>query len=254
LACKAGQDPATCLNDKQIAAVKWLRAPTTFSFPLANGIKGYPGWGISGEGIPAVGPTGGWMAWWTGMVAPEQPPKQGNGIAWVYGSAGMRYVFARNPDLDVTKYKPEDHKKRVLEVSSLMDSTNPDLSKFKARGGKMIILEYMADYAQSPYAGIQYFASVEKKMGKANVASFARLYTAPGVDHVGSGAPASVDMLKTLVDWVEAKKAPGTLQVVEQKVETSFPVTRALPLCQWPQWPRYRGGDASKADSFVCAN
>ena len=35
-------------------------------------------------------------------------------------------------------------------------------------------------------------------MGAAAVGAFARLYAAPGVDHVGSGAPANVDMLKVL--------------------------------------------------------
>ena len=51
-----------------------------------------------------------------------------------------------------------------------MDSTNPDLGAFKARGGKLIILEHMADYAQSPYAGIGYFEAVKKKMGEAATA------------------------------------------------------------------------------------
>jgi hypothetical protein len=252
LACKVGAAADTCLNMKQIEAIKALRSPYKFAFKLANGVTEYPPFGVSGEGTPAFGPTGGWGAWWTGGVAPTDPPKQGNGIAWVYGAAGMKYVFARDPNLDVTKYKPDDHKKRVLEVSALMDSTNPDLSKFRARGGKLIILEYMADYAQSPYAGIGYFESVEKKMGKSTVASFARLYTAPGVDHVGSGAPANVDMLDVLVDWVERGKAPGALQVVEQKVDPSFAITRALPLCQWPLWPKFVSGDPTKADSFVC--
>jgi feruloyl esterase len=253
LACKPGQAPATCLNEKQIAAVKWMRSPTKWSFPLANGITEYPGWGISGEALPAFGPTGGWMAWWTGSVPPANPPKQGNGIQWVYGAAGMSYVFARDPKLDVTRYRPEDHKKRVLEVSALMDSTNPDLSKFRARKGKLIMLEYMADYAQSPYAGIRYFESVEKRMGKDAVRSFARLYTAPGVDHVGSGAPAAVDMLDVLAAWVEDGKAPGPLTVVEQTVEAAPKVKRALPLCEWPLWPKYKGsGDVNAADSFAC--
>jgi len=70
------------------------------------------------------------------------------------------------------------------------------------------MLEHMADYAQSPYAGIRYFESVQRTLGKAETAEFARLYTAPGVDHVGSGAPANVDMLIVLVDWVEKGKAP----------------------------------------------
>jgi hypothetical protein len=253
LACKPGQDPASCLSEKQIAAVKSLRSPSKWPFPLANGVTEYPGWGISGEATPAFGPTGGWMAWWTGSSPPEHPPKPGNAIQWFYGSAGMRYVFARDPNLDVTKYKPEDHKKRVLEVSALMDSTDPDLSAFHARGGKLIILEYMADYAQSPYAGIRYFESVQKKMGAA-AAAFTRLYTAPGVDHVGSGAPANVDMLAVLADWVENGRAPGTLIVVEQSVEAEPKTVRALPLCQWPMWPKYKTGDPIQAASFECVN
>jgi feruloyl esterase len=142
----------------------------------------------------------------------------------------------------------------VLEVSQLMDSTNPDLSRFRARGGRLVILEHMADYAQSPYAGIRYFENVQHTLGKAQTAEFARLYTAPGVDHVGSGAPANVDMLGVLVDWVEKGNAPGDLEVAEQKVEApSFAVIRALPLCQWPAWPHYKSGPVTAASSFFCA-
>ena len=88
---------------------------------------------------------------------------------------------------------------------------------------------------------------------KAETAEFARLYTAPGVDHVGSGAPANVDMLSVLVDWVEKGQAPGDLEVVEQKVEApTFAVLRTLPLCRWPSWPRYKSGDFKSASSFRC--
>ena len=47
-----------------------------------------------------------------------------------------------------------------------MDSTDPDLSRFRARGGRLIMLEHMADYAQSPYAGIRYFESVERSSAR----------------------------------------------------------------------------------------
>jgi feruloyl esterase len=115
------------------------------------------------------------------------------------------------------------------------------------------MLEHMADYAQSPYAGIRYFENVERTLGKAETMEFARLYTAPGVDHVGSGAPANVDMLSVLADWVEKGHAPGDLEVVEQKVEApAFAVVRALPLCQWPAWPQYKGGDFRSSSSFQC--
>lgn len=255
LRCTAGQSGDQCLSEAQIAAINTLHSTYKFPFPLANGLEDYPGWGVSGENIASFGPTGGWKAWWLGSVPPAQPPVPGNGIAWIYGAGGMAYVFARDPKLDVTKYKPEDHKQRVLEVSQLMDSTNPDLSRFGARGGKLVILEYMADYAQSPYAGIRYFENVQKTLGKEKTAEFVRLYTAPGVDHVGSGAPANVDMLNVLTDWVENGKAPGDLEVIEQKVEApAFATVRALPLCQWPAWPQYKAGPADQAASFTCAS
>jgi Tannase and feruloyl esterase len=254
LRCAAGQGGDDCLSEPQIAAIKALHATYKFPFPLANGLDDYPGWGVSGENTPSFGPTGGWKAWWLGTTPPAQPPAPSNGIAWVYGAGGMQYVFARDPKLDVTTYKPEDYKARVLQVSELMDSTNPDLSRFAARGGKIVILEHMADYAQSPYAGIRYFENVQAKLGKEKTAEFARLYTAPGVDHVGSGAPANVDMLTVLVDWVENGKAPGDLEVTEQKVEApAFETVRALPLCQWPAWPHYQEGQVNQARSFYCA-
>ena len=253
LRCARGQSGDSCLTDPQIKAIETLHAPYKFSFPMANGLNDYPGWGVSGEANPAFGPTGGWSAWWLGSAAPTQPPSPANGIAWVYGAGGIQYVFARDPKLDVTKYKPEDHKARVLEVSKLMDSTNPDLSAFRARKGKLIMLEHMADYAQSPYAGIRYFQGVQRTLGKAKTAEFARLYTAPGVDHVGGGAPANVDMLAVLVDWVENGKAPGDLVVTEQKVEAPFATLRSLPLCQWPAWPHFKSGDVKSAANYTCA-
>jgi feruloyl esterase len=254
LRCASGQSGDACLTDAQIKAIDTLHATYKLPFAVANGLDDYPGWGVSGEDTPSFGPTGGWIAWWLGTAAPVQPPKPNNGIAWIYGAGGIQYVFARDPHLDVTTYRPEDHKARVLQVSQLMDSTNPDLSRFRAHGGRLIMLEHMSDYAQSPYAGIRYFENVEKKLGKSETAEFARLYTAPGVDHVGSGAPANVDMLGVLVDWVEKGKAPDNLEVVEQKVEApSFAVLRTLPLCRWPAWPHYKSGDAKSAASYQCA-
>jgi feruloyl esterase len=254
LRCASGKTGDQCLTEAQIKAVNTLHATYKFPFVLANGLDDYPGWGVSGEDTPAIGPTGGWTAWWLGTAPPAQPPAPNNGIAWIYGAGGTQYVFARDPKLDVTTYKVEEHKARILEVSNLMDSTNPDLSRFRERKGKLIILEHLADYAQSPYAGIRYFENVERLMGTATTALFARLYTAPGVDHVGSGAPANVDMLSVLVDWVEKDQAPGDLEVTEQKAEApAFPVVRALPLCRWPAWPHYNAGSVTEASSYFCA-
>ena len=223
--CSAPAGPAATRASAKRSSPPFARCfrPIKFPFPLANGVTEYPGWGVSGEGTKSYGPTGGWSAWWLGSAPPALPPVPANGIAWVYGAGGIAHIFARDPNFDVRKYRVEDFAERVREVSALMDSTNPDLSAFKARGGKLIMLEYMADYAQSPYAGIGYFEQVQKRMGEAATAEFARLYAAPGVDHVGSGAPSSVDMLSVLVDWVEKGRAPGDLIVVEQ--QPALPIT-----------------------------
>ena len=252
LACAAGQRGDTCLTPAQLRAVETLHASFTFSAPLANGLDDYPGWGISGEATPGFAATGGWRSWWLGSTPPAHPPATSNGIAWIYGSGGIRHIFARDPNADIATYDPDKHMPRIREVSTLMDSTNPDLSTFAGHGGKLIVLEHMADYAQSPYAGIRYFQAVQSKMGVDRVAEFMRLYTAPGVDHVGSGAPANVDMLSVLVTWVEQGNAPGELTVTEQSLEASPKVVRARPLCPWPAWPKYKAGDADNAQSFAC--
>src|SRR5206468_4185508 len=119
LRCGAGQSGDRCLTDAQIKAIDTLHATYKFPFPLVNGLDDYPGWGVSGEDTPSFGSTGGWIAWWLGTAAPAQPPTPNNGIAWVYGAGGIQYVFARDPKLDVTTYKPEEHKARLLEVCSL---------------------------------------------------------------------------------------------------------------------------------------
>jgi feruloyl esterase len=244
-----------CLTDTQVRAILRLRTPLGLPNGLANGFTTYPGWGIGGEDTPAFGPTGGWRSWWTGNGAPTIPPSPppANGIAWFYGAGALQYFYARDPKADPRLISPDAVGPRLREVSALMDSTNPDLSAFHARGGKLILLEHMSDYAQSPYAGIQYGGAVQQRLGAEKTAQFFRLYTAPGVDHVGSGAPALTDPLGALSAWVEKGQAPGGMTLVEQDAKPPFAVRRARPLCEYPQWPRYKGGDAASAASFECA-
>src|SRR5262245_2200253 len=98
LACAAAQGGDTCLTPAQIRAVETLHAGFKFSLPLANGLDDYPGWGVSGEATPGFAATGGWGSWWLGSTPPAHPPVPSNGIAWIYGSGGIRHVFARDPN------------------------------------------------------------------------------------------------------------------------------------------------------------
>jgi Tannase and feruloyl esterase len=251
LAC-ATASATGCLSEAQLKAVKTMQAPTELGFSLANGVRRYPGWGLGGEAAAGTGPVGGWAAWQTGTAAPTLPPGPKNSRAWLYGSGAVQYFFARDPNYDVTKFDPDKLADRMQAISALMDSTNPDLSAFSSRGGKLILYENMADYAQSPYAGIDYYKSVVAKMGQSSVDGFARLYTTPGADHMGAGAPASVDLFEVLTGWVEKGKAPGDLVEARQEAKPPFAILVTRPMCRYPTYPHYQGGDANKAESFTC--
>ena len=248
-----GAPAKDCLTDVQIRAVQTLHSPIDLGVELANGLHGYPGRGPGGEATPAGGAAGGWEAWWTGSRSPDIPPVPANGIAWVYGYGAIQYIYAVSPNVDPRTYKAADHAARVREVSAMMDATDPDLSAFEAHGGKLILLENLADYAQSPFAGIEYHDAVVQRLGRNRVDSFFKLYPAPGVDHVGTGAPANADLFPALVAWVEQGRAPAGLVLLEQDPRPPFTVKRSRPLCEWPQFPHYRGGDVNAAGSFACA-
>lgn len=251
LRCSSGNS-GNCLSEAQIKAVQALHSPYRFDFELANGVRTYPGRLLGGENTPGTFPVGGWRAWYSGDSPPASPPAPTNGRAWQYSGGGVQYLYARDGSFDLRAYDPDKFRARVQQMSALLDSTNPDLAEFRSRGGKLIVLEHMADYAQSPYAGIEYYESVVKKMGQGAVDDFVRLYAAPGVDHVGTGAPANVDMLAALAAWVERGEAPDELEVLQQERAPPFTITRSLPLCRWPGYPHYIGGDAAIAGSFEC--
>lgn len=255
LRCPSGTDAGkNCLSDAQLRAVQTMYSPFAFNFPLVNGVRAYPGWGLGGENASGGGPVGGWVSWQTGDAAPTLPPGPASSRAWLYGSGAIQYFIARDPNYDPRGFDPDAFADRVRQVSALMDSTNPDLSAFAVRGGKLIISEHMADYAQSPYAGIEYYRSVVARMGQPAVDGFLRLYVTPGADHMGMGAPSSVDVLEMLTDWVERGRAPGNLVQTTQALAPPFAVTLSRPMCRYPAYPRYRGsGDARMAESFECA-
>jgi hypothetical protein len=243
----------TCLSGAQLQAVLAMHAPFTFDFPLANGVRAYPGWGVGGENATGQGPVGGWPSWQTGATAPTLPPEPTNSRAWLYGSGAIQYFIARDPGFDPRQFDPNAFADRIRKVSALMDATNPDLSAFAAHGGKLIISEHFADYAQSPYAGVQYYRSVVARMGRSTADGFLRLYVTPGADHMGTGAPSNVDMLDVLSDWVENGTAPGDLVQVAQQLAPPFPVIASRPMCRYPTYPRYRGrGDPNDAKNFRC--
>ena len=100
------------------------------------------------------------------------------------------------------------------------------------------------------------------KMGRSTVDGFARFFVLPQTGHGLSGTSYSVDgdgnkvetqpipntfdRLTLLTDWVEKNVAPGK----------SISVTaggHSLPMCSYPEFPKYHEGPVASVDSYVCS-
>jgi hypothetical protein len=247
-----------CLTDVQIAAVETIRKPYVFPFRLANGVTSYPGYNYGGEDQ-----ADGMLAWSSGPKPPTYPlpaPAEQSRI-WYFGAGAVRYFLAGDPKLDPRQFDPKDFKARIERISALMDSTDPDLSGFAARGAKLILKENMSDFAQSPFAGTEYYKSVVTKLGQGAVDQFMRFYVTPGASHGGTGVstidgstlPRGVDLLEAIDAWADRGADPDALVQVAQDAKPPFAVTGARPMCRYPAWPRYGGtGSPKEAASFAC--
>ena len=259
LRCPDGKDTGdTCLSDPQINAVEALHRPFDLGFAVANGVRYYPGYNYGHEDQP-----GGMVDWMTGPKAPEfpLPAAEQQGRVWYYGSGAVRYFFARDSNYNTLKFSPADFRARILEISALMDTTNPDLSRFNKLGHKLILKENAHDFGQSANAGVEYYKSVAAKLGRKTVDKFARFYVSAGANHTGTGVsgidgsqvPRGVDLLGALDDWVTKGKAPDTLIQVAQKPAAPFETISSRPMCRYPAYPHYRSGPATEASSFICS-
>lgn len=264
-ACPSGNDEGpACLSTAQLGVITSAHAGYQFSFPVANGMQSYAGFGFGGEGL-----AGNWSNWLVGTASPTAGPTAA-GINQVYrfGNGYVRYFIAQNAAFDPLTYEPANYQPRVLQVSQWMDATNPDLSAFRARGGKLILREDMSDTAQSPLTGLNYWDAVVARMGAGAVADFFAAYAATGLPHTSGGIaagtanapahgiPGRVDLLAVVEDWVEKGVKPATqYTLVNKSTLAPFAEVASKPMCQYPQYPQYVGtGDVKLAASYRCSS
>jgi feruloyl esterase len=245
-----------CLTDGQISTLELTYSRYRFATPLAHGTRTFGMW------VPNTDPSGSGLILNTRFKGQEgaadaAPMHSHLGVLGVTGFL-MKNTTA-NP-LDYTEGGAFNRRREQL--SALLDSTNPDLSAFQKRGGKMIVTIGTNDTLASPGAQLDYYQSVLDKMGRPNVDRFARFFVMPQTGHGLSGSsyttdgngrsipaqpiPNRFDQLALLFDWVENDAAPA-------KSVTVTAGERSLPLCSYPAYPRYRGGAQSAASSYECA-
>lgn len=261
LRCAGGADlGSTCLSDPQLATLQAAYGPTVMPFALANGLTTYPGRLFGGEIQPGGEGIGRWIT--NGQVPQVPTPLATDARGVNYGSSYARYVIARDAAFDVRSFDAARFQDRIQAVSALIDATNPDLSAFLKRGGKLIVRENSGDMAQSPLAGIQYYQSVVATLGQSAVDGFMRLYVSPASNHGGTAAslttgelvPTTTDLLAELDRWSTTGTAPADVLTQVRNAATSpYTTLASRPLCRFPGYPQYVGGDATKAESYRCA-
>jgi hypothetical protein len=248
--------PDACLTDGQIATLELTYSRYAFATPLANRVKSFGMW------VPNTDPGG------SGLVANarfrgQEGAPDGAPMHSHLGVAGVTGFLMENLSANPLDYvEGGSLNARRVQLSAILDSTNPELGAFRQRGGKLIVVIGTNDTLASPGAQLDYYQSVLETMGRPAVDAFARFFVLPQTDHGLSGKtadrdgdgtavavqpiPSAYDRLGLLVPWVEKGQAPG-------KSVTVTAGDRSLPMCSYPEYPKYVGGPAEVAASYVCA-
>ncbi|KAJ5170116.1 uncharacterized protein N7500_002899 [Penicillium coprophilum] len=161
----------------------------------------------------------------------------------------IKYAVAKDPSFPLQNMTDSTFfdmlHSSIRQYDGMVGNNNPDLSKFKANGGKMITWHGLADEAIPPNGTISYYEEVLKMDPKAH--DFYRFFEAPGVGHCYGGVgPIPNGALSQLIEWVERDHAPETLHATKGTNNT------ARDLCPYPLRQKFTGGDSRNATSFTC--
>jgi feruloyl esterase len=242
-ACKAGADGADCLTPEQAAAIRKI-----YSGPMSNGKPFFPGFMPGSEAV-MQNPTGGGSGWLNVIVSTPQTPKPAD---FNLAEGVMRYLALKPPNANYD-YKTFNFDRDIHlldDWGELADAKNTDLSKFRNRGGKLLMTYGWADTVLQPMMGVNYYEQAVAKNGPQTM-DFFRLFMVPGMSHCGGGiGPDRNDAVTAMIDWVEKGKAPAS--IVASRVVNNQ-VVRTRPLCPYPQVARYSGrGSIDDAANFRC--
>jgi hypothetical protein len=121
-------------------------------------------------------------------------------------------------------------KKSVEQFGAVIGTDDPDLTRFRDHGGKVIIYHGLADQLIPAAGTIDYYKRVQQRMGgEKATAKFARLFLVPGVDHGFRGAGATpTGQNEAIIRWVEEGKAPEKLIAEKRDKDGKLIGTRTL--------------------------
>ena len=251
-----------CLSADQIDTMKIAYVGAINS----QGTSLYSDWqwdaGIGGQNGSAYNPS--WRSWWLGSYASATNNATklnfATAEAVIYTtppqavSTADSLSYSLNYNFDTEPIKLYQTTGAFPQSTASMTFTDAvDLSRFKGRGGKMMIYQGASDSSVSIKDTLRWYDAMNAQMGS-KAQDFARVYVVPGMAHC-SGGPATdkFDMLPQLVNWVEKGVAPDSVVASATNPGYFGVSSRTRPLCPYPKQTRYKGsGDINDAANFTC--
>jgi len=242
----SGGGGAGCVTESQARALT-----TTYGGAIRNGHPYFPGQPLGAEiaGASPVGearPSSGWDRWLIGRDG-------GKSLQLAFAESFMRYMAFGKPDpsYDVKSFDFEKDPDRMGDIRKLLNATDPDLSAFRNRGGKLLMYFGWADAALTPFMAIDYYEKALATNGP-ETRDFFRLFMVPGMFHCRGGVGTDrFDAMTALINWVEGGTAPDSIPAARLEGDQ---VKRTRPLCPYPRVARYKGsGSIDDGANFACA-
>jgi feruloyl esterase len=258
-----GPKTPSCVSSLQVAALGKVFGGARTS----KGERLYAPWawdaGIGGKTGAAYNP--GWRSWKLGAAAAPT----NSAINLTLGASALPSLFVTPPvavstndggaaafalgfDIEsaprLLAAKTAVFREPALEY---MKADATDLSKFRARGGKVILVHGVSDPVFSILDTVDWWQSVDR-VNRGRAADFVRLFAVPGMNHCGGGPSTDqFDAFTALVNWTEKGIVPDRI-IATARTTTPWP-GRTRPLCAYPKQARYKGtGGLEDADNFVC--
>ena len=249
-----GDESENCLTKVKIVALKAI-----YSGPLDSEGNIYPGFPIGGETDP-----GGWVMWLTGgLKYIDQSGEFQEGISsefrppvipnnqFGFGLGVMQYLVFHDTTWTYTDYDFARFRKDAQLAGNVLNATSPDLSEFRAHGGKLLMYTGWSDAAITALGTIAYFEEVLDHDPQAS--DDVKLFMMPGVLHCAGGpGPWLVNWVDEIDKWVAGQETPE--QITVYFVDDDSQLSGSRLLCAYPEIAIYKGeGDTRDVRSFSCA-
>jgi feruloyl esterase len=232
VACKSGNQDG-CLSKQETAAIE-----TITKGPMLNGKPYHVGFPFGGESSPA-----GWPAWLVGLNNAGGPGRPS--LAFGFSLDFLRFFVEQDPNWSYKNFNLAKYHEDTKALQATLSPTDPDLSAFRSRGGKLLIYHGWSDAALSPLMSIRYYDQVMAK--DATAKNDVKMFMLPGVLHCNGGpGPDRVDYLDAIDKWATGGPAP-------EELTASFASGGARKVCAYPKVQTYKGsGDGKSPDQFEC--